>query len=286
MNYTITKNQYESLKLHDLNFEKTADKYLTKEEITAIGFQETLYLTAEEGGSYANFSSFAYWENRNIKQAFYEARENLKVLQSWNLLQEENGQLRAGYVLLGVNAGAKGMGIKGIETFEHFEMFQLRSLKDNDNYKRIPNAIRYKNALIKTGNEKFYNEVVSGTYMTDFIKGFPTNYGPDIPKKIKEIGRELNYTEDQSETFYTNVCKLFGEILVNELALLGGQTHTLVVMGKNKETNVVNEFLRRSGLDEQYKVTNISHYSGSPTHIELANEIIQAFQQVRHSKSS
>lgn len=277
MNTVITKKEYQALKENGLNFQEVAKKYLTDTELKEINFLETLNFKPEEGGSFANFGSFAYWKNSTHKKAFDQANENIQLLQDWDKIQEENVELKAGYVLLGVNAGLKGMNLKELESFEHFEMFQIRSLKKNNKSTAVKSPIRYKNALINTGNEVFYNEVVSGTYMTDFIKGLPTPYGPDIKKNLKKITANLKYSNAQFKTFYSNFCKLFGEILNTELQLLGGKTHTLIVMGKNPKTCIVNEFLKESGLDQQYNVVNISHYSGSPKQVDLVEELKNAY---------
>ena len=281
LNNTITKEQYQALKETGLNFETIAQKYLTENEIEAIPFQKVLYLKPKEGGSYANYSSFAYWIDQKNMKAHEEAAANIEVLQDWDKLQSENATLRSGFVLLGVNAGAKGMDLKiaeGTETLDHFEMFQIRSIKSGEKRQGIPSPIKYKNALMQNEDDKeFYNQVVSGTYMTDFIKGFPTSYGPDIKGHLNEAINKLNYNESQGDEFYNRFCKLFGEILKNELDVLGGKTHTLVVMGKNPKQNIVNEFLKRSGLDKEFRIVNISHYSGSPSYTGLAEELKEAF---------
>lgn len=281
MNNTITKEQYQALKETGLNFETVAKKYLTESEIKAIPFQEVLSLKPEEGGSFANYSSFAYWIDQKKKKAHEEAAANIEVLQDWDKLQAENATLRSGFVLLGVNAGAKGMDLKiaeGTETLEHFEMFQIRSIKSGERRQGIPSPIKYKNALIQNeAGKEFYDQVVSGTYMTDFIKGFPTSYGPDIREHLNEAIKKLNYNKSQGEELYNKFSKLFGEILKNELDVLGAKTHTLVVMGKNPKQNIVNEFLRRSGLDKEFRIVNISHYSGSPSYKGLAEELKEAF---------
>lgn len=279
MDKGIIKEQYEALKENGLNFKEVASKYLTDAEIEVIGFQETLYLTPKEGGSFANFSSFAYWGDHQEKTIYEEAKKNVETLQNWGELNNKHVKLHADYVFLGVNAGAKGMGLKGIETFEHFEMFQIRSIKTENGFKGIPSPIKYKNALIKTGNEEFYLNNVQGTYMTDFIKGFPTDYGPSIMKVLKEVKEKLDYTDEQWNTFYNNFCKLFGDILETELSLLGGNTHTLIVMAKNPETSLLNKFIKESGLDKKYKIVNISHYSGSPSSETLTKELINAFSK-------
>ncbi|WP_277674254.1 hypothetical protein [Piscibacillus halophilus] len=282
MNNTITKEQYQTLKETGLNFETIAKRYLTESEIKAIPFQKVLSLKPEEGGSYANYSSFAYWKDQPKLKAHEEAAANIELLQDWDKLQAENATLRSGFVLLGVNAGAKGIDLKaaeGTETLDHFEMFQVRSIQSGERRQGIPSPIKYKNALMQNeGDKEFYNQVVSGTYMTDFIKGFPTSYGPDIKKAMNAAIDKLNYNKTQGEEFYNNFCKLFGEILKNELDVLGGKTHTLVVMGKNPKQNIVNDFLRRSGLDKEFKIVNISHYSGSPSSKGLAEELKEAFK--------
>lgn len=281
MNNTISKEQYQSLKETGLNFKNIAKKYLTESEIKAIPFEDVLYLTPEEGGSFANFSTFAYWKDIKKNLAYEEYLANLEVLQDWNKLEAENAKLRSGFVLLGVNAGAKGQELKkteGNETFGHFEMFQIRSIKTDKGYQGIPSAIKYKNALTQKNEEDFYNKVVSGTYITDFIKGFPTNFGPDIKNTLKEAKEELKYNEIQGEEFYNNFCKLFGEILKNELELLGDKTHTLVVMAKDPKKSIINEFLERSNLDKEFRIVNISHYSGSPNYEELKEELKKAFK--------
>ena len=274
MNNIITKEQYQALKETGLNFATIARKYLTESEIKAIPFQKVLSLEPEEGGSFANYSSFAYWIDQTGKKAHEEAAANIEVLQDWDKLQAEGATLRSGFVLLGVNAGAKGIDLKaaeGTETLEHFEMFQVRG-------QSIPSPIKYKNALMKNEDDKeFYNQAVSGTYMTDFIKGFPTSYGPDIKKAMNKAIDKLNYDKTQGEEFKNNFCKLFGEILKNELDLLGGKTHTLIVMGKNPKQSIVNDFLRRSGLDKEFRIVNISHYSGTPKSTALAEELKEAF---------
>lgn len=281
MNNSITKEQYQALKETGLNFEMIAKKHLTDDEIKALPFQKVLSLNPKEGGSFANYSSFAYWIDQMKTDAYEEAAANIAVLQDWDKLQAANATLRSGFILLGVNAGAKGMDLKiaeGTETLEHFEMFQIRSILSDEKRQGIPSPIKYKNALIRNEDDKkFYDQVVSGTYMTDFIKGFPTSYGPDIKKLLNKAIEQLNYNKSQGEEFYNNFSKLFAEILRNELNLLGAQTHTLVVMGKNPKQNIVNEFLERSGLDKEFRIVNISHYSGSPSYEELAEELKDAF---------
>lgn len=278
----ISKEQYESLKTTGLDFEKLSNKYLTKEEIKAISFQTTLSNSPENHGSFANYSSFAYWKDSEKKKASEQAKETIEILQSWEQLQENEVSLHADYILLGVNAGSFGMDGKEEETFEHFEMFQIRSVLKEGKVRGIPSPIKYKNALINNGEEELYSQKLKGMYKTDFIKGFPTRFGGDIKKNLKLYVKDLHPKNADFEKFYTKFCQLFGEILENELNLLkdpeASKTQTLVIMGKNPKTCVINDFLKRSELDKKYNIINIPHYSAPVKHTVIVESFKKVFE--------
>lgn len=237
-----------------------------------MNFQKVLHLTAREGGSFANYSSFASWYDENGGPRI-DQEKSLEIMQDWDELEERGVHLRADYVFLGVNAGAKGFDIKkdfGEETFDHFEMFQLRTIPDgNGKGGGIPCAFKYQRAFT-TYNEtykKFFNKHIRGSYMTDFVKGLPTDFGSDIILMLKEIQNKLSYTDDEYESLFTRFSLAFGEILENELKVLGDRTHTLIVMGA--EDCIINQLIKKSKLDDKYKVEDIPHYSGTPTYEKL-----------------
>lgn len=282
-NYVINQEQYQALKDNGLNFKELSNELLTEDEIKAIGFSEGILLPPEEGGSFANFSSFLYYGGNSKSSAEEQSIETIEILQNWDRLKEENIQLKAGYILLGVNAGTEGISEVGKDTFEHFEMFQIR--------KKTKSPIKYKNALVDTGNENIYENWLKGTYITDFVKAFPSKNGEELVKKLEKISNTLNYSKEQHEGFYTRFCKLFGRILEEELALLGGETHTIVVMGG--KNNVVFKFLEKLGYDKKtdsqvilnpdsknhkcYNVKNIYHYSYTASQEDLLKQIKEVF---------
>lgn len=280
--HQIFKEQYEALKEKGLDFKNLSEKHLTKEEIDAIKFQDPLYYKPEEGGSFANFSSFAYWKDSEKKNVSEQVEETITILQSWEQLQENEVNLHADHILLGVNAGSFGIEGKEGESFRHFEMFQIRSNVKDGKLRGIPSPIKYKNALCNNGEAELYLQKLQGAYMTDFIKGFPTRFGGDIKKNLKEYVEDIHKTKEEFDEFYTRFCNLFGEILENELNLLKDQTklnsekQTLIIMGKNPLTCVINDFLKRSKLDEKYDIINIPHYS-SPV---KQSTIVESFKTV------
>lgn len=278
----ISKEQYESLKTTGLDFEKLSKKHLLEEEIEAIKFQAPLYYSPENHGSFANFSSFAYWKDSEKKKASEQAEETIEILQSWEQLQENEVSLHADYILLGVNAGLFGVEGKEEETFRHFEMFQIRSVLKEGKVRGIPSPIKYKNALINNGEEELYSQKLKGMYMTDFIKGFPTRFGGDIKKNLKLYVKDLYPKNADFEKFYTKFCQLFGEILENELNLLknpeASKSQTLVIMGKNPKTCVINDFLKRSELDKKYNIINIPHYSAPVKHTVIVESFKKVFE--------
>ncbi len=271
-NAFITRNEYEAVKNTGLNFTEISEKYFSKKELDVLNFQKVLNLTAKEGGSFANYSSFASWYDigSNAKTA---QEKSLEIMQDWGELEKSDVRLRADYVFLGVNAGAKGFDIKkefGEETFDHFEMFQLRTIPDeNGKGEGIPCAFKYQRAFTTYDEEyeKFFNEHIRGSYMTDFVKGLPTDFGPDVELKLKDVQDKLSYTADEYEDLFDRFSLAFGEILESELRVLGDRTRTLIVMGA--EGCIVNQLIERSNLDEKYQVKNVPHYSGSPTYEKL-----------------
>ena len=262
----ITKEDYIGIKSGGLDFNKISKKHLKKDELEHFDFQKVLQLDADEGGSFANYSSFAVWHDQS-QDALIEQKKSLELLQDWDGLNNLGIRLRSDYVFLGVNAAAKGFDMRkdaGNETFDHFEMFQLRTIPNGEGQQKgIPCAFKYQRAFINHDEEHkdFYNENIRGAYMTDFIKGLPTNYGNDIDNYLKKISSELNYTKEGYEDLFNRFANLFSEILINELEVLGGRTHTLIVMGA--KSGIVNNLVSRSGLDKKYKIKNIPHYSGS-----------------------
>lgn len=284
VNYTINQKQYQALKETGLNFEELSEQYLTKKEIQAINFSPSLTFPAEKGGSFANFSSFLKFEEKP-KDAGESSKKSIKLLQNWDALQKENIELRVGYVLLGINAGTKGIEKLGRSAFEHFEMFQIRS--------RTRSPVKYQNAFLNTGNAKFYVEKVCGTYITDFVKGYPTATGAELMADREKIAvKILGYNEEEKKDFNKRFSQLFGHLLENELELLGGETHTLVVMGH--KDNEVFTFLEELGFNKKidthvilnpnaknpkrYKVKRVPHYSSRGSQSMLREQIEEAFK--------
>lgn len=271
-NAFITKDEYNNIKSVSLNFNEISQKYFSEKEFNLLNFQKVLNLGASEGGSFANYSSFASWYDGE-EQVKIAQEKSLRIMKDWDELIKRGIKLRSDYVFLGVNAGAKGFDKKiefGEETFDHFEMFQLRTITNhNGKSSGIPCAFKYQRAFT-TYNEtykEFFNENIRGSYMTDFVKGLPTNFGSDITKQLKEISEKLKYKEDEYESLFSRFSMAFGEILKNELRLLGDRTHTLIVMGD--KGSIVNKLIEKSNLNEMYKVENIPHYSGTPTYESL-----------------
>lgn len=268
----ITRDEYQAIKNTGLNFKEISQKHLTKDELKHLKFQKVLGLKASEGGSFANYSSFAHWHDQG-GDVLKAQEKSLKLIQDWDILQSLGVNLRADRVFLGVNAGAKGFDIKkeaGSETFDHFEMFQLRTIPgENGERDGIPCAFKYQRAFVNYDQEHkdFYNEHIRGAYITDFVKGMPTDYGNEIEKLLKAVQADLNYTDQEYDDLFKRFAKLFGEILKNELKALGDRTHTLIVMGF--EGCVVNKLIKESGLDKKYNIKNVPHYSGTPKYEDL-----------------
>ena len=265
----ISRKEYNALKEAGINFLAIARKHLTDQEIDALGFEEVVYKDAKEGSGYANFSSFLWWHENTGGNVHEFAQRNIDILQDYDKLILEGARLHNKYVFLGTNAGQKAKGVP----YEHFEMFQRRN---------TPSPYKYKTALIETENFELLNEI-EGSYMTDLIKGFPTSYGPDIEKKIKEVGKSLEMDKKEIDSLRLRFVKVFEEILLNELSVFDTPTETIVCMGSKSST--LAKYIRLTNLEDKYNIVFVDHYTASGSYERRANSLKRIYTKEKSSYS-
>lgn len=254
----LNKNQYEALKNTDLGFKEIYLDYITLEEYKELGFESSMMKTAEEGGSFANYSSFFYYkpETPGLSAADL-AFENSEYLRDWKRMQEDDVKLyEHGIVMIGANAGNKAKGV----TYDHFEMFQSRAGTSSQ-------VRSYKNALERHDKEYIYHDMLKGAYLTDFFKGLPSATASELQKNILDSDKRAN---GKTTDLFDRMLALFEVILEKELSILGNVEH-IIVMGKS----FYNLFIRYTNLEDKYQVHTVDHYSYG-----RANQAVPEFEEI------
>lgn len=259
----ITKKQHQALLDTDLNLEKIAKPYLTNSEFEALEID-----SFSQQAKIAHMVSFNYFKPTLETSKPIISKDNIDYLNNFDQIEKDNVTLRSDYVLLGVNAGLEGVD----KDFRPFEMFQIQSK---------PYIGKYENVLKEYNHDAIFEKYLEGVYATDMVKGMATGNAGQLNARFNEIAKKLNINP---KTFMKKISMFFGQILENELTLLGNNTKVLIVMGKRKDqhNHLVNKMLRISGLDKKYQVINIYHYSAqSLTNKDMADQLINELQKIK-----
>lgn len=273
-NTIITKEAYEKITGLSINFREKALKYnFTDRELEALKVQDQILSNrpeASDGDSYAHFSSFLYHTKKRKYKPSQLSESRKKVdevrkrdwytidqLQDWDKVE---GELKAGYVFIGLNAA---------KTVEDPEITKTLSFERFENFHAGGPDMKIHNAFTKDEkrsemDEKFYYQNIHGTYITDVIKAIPTSNGAELRKLIKKAAGELQMDYVSLEK---SLVGIFADMLVEELELLGGVTHTLIILSAIEDPNQnyierllnLGEFPRKykeaTGIDIRYEKT-------------------------------
>lgn len=273
-NTIITKEAYEKITGLSINFREKALKYnFTDRELEALKVQDQILSNrpeASDGDSYGHFSSFLYHTKKRKYKPSQLSESRKKVdevrkrdwytidqLQDWDKVE---GGLKAGYVFIGLNAA---------KTVEDPEITKTLSFERFENFHAGGPDMKIHNAFTKDEkrsemDEKFYYENIHGTYITDVIKAIPTSNGAELRKLIKKAAGELQMDYVSLEK---SLVGIFTDMLVEELELLGGVTHTLIILSAIEDPNQnyierllnLGEFPRKykeaTGIDIRYEKT-------------------------------
>lgn len=254
-----------------------------------------------------------------VDKAYKEGKDwgNIDTLQSGSDSVVNN--LKAGVVMIGANAGT---GAKDL-SFEHFENFHNlggavikkysnsftnevdfyvrtekeildQSLLEEYGLKKISNRdkkgfIRYNKykdeEALKSDND-FFKSCISGSYLTDLVKGLPTTDSKELSDYIKKSAGKLYDGSDKYKRQYKSLsaykkdfekrfASALADILTEEFSALEYLTHTLVIMN-SKSSTFINNMLELGGFREKYKeksgidinIRRVNHYTSStPQHI-------------------
>lgn len=242
----ISENTYRNLKEVKVDATAILDKYLSKEEINELGIQSSFL--QEEGITIGTYSSFAYYLNNTTSKKYLP--KSLDTLNDWNEIQDKNILLQSKYVFLGLNAGLAAEG-KDYRTFEFF----------HDPGTRISKFMQI-----------FKDERFNGAYQTDAYKALPTSDGSELNKLVSEIEVRLNLEVDD---LYKRLAQAFYELLKYELDLFENEDITIIAFGGvNQDSSAMSRFIDYSGIEVDYPIVRIPHYSAGTTKIKDVFELL------------
>lgn len=244
MSHFISKNQYNQLKTEGFGIEKAAQDLGLQETFDAMPI-ESLALE----GSISKLSSFATWplpqgdswDKVDMRKVMTNSHNHLL---NWDgyVTGQRDTLLHSGVVMLGVNAGTGGTEYQ----FDDFEIFH-----DNITgpHKAASNIKKYLPDLMST--------VLNGSYLTDVYKGLPTSDASALTKEFKKWAANANL--DYKE-FRDNVDKIFAQVLINELSIVGIPKY-FIIMGSEK--SIVNRVLDAHPTLQSIERLYLIHYSSS-----------------------